>query len=427
MIELTKRMDIIERLGPLGNMVADMGSRLNYPITTPPELAKQFSENETLEVGMESVRLSEVCLQIPPDLFPVKSFDDLINKLEKNELRRINPIDIKKFLGQNLTVGYTLKSNRKLETLRREGNHFKNKTGGPDAPPELNSEQLNNPPEIKPVNSKRSDVTDKLGPLGGMVLDLTDEVVFPLKDKLALARQFSDDEHILLGTTQYPIPELVLRLPEEFFPILSQEELTEKLVKINFREINPYNLRGLLEQSDSIGLLLEMDQKQLMNKTANRMMVTGGPDDIPEIKDDPQIEEALPIRGDTGNKLGIMGDLIYDLSERIQYPVMNAGELAANFKEKDALLLGPQQYPLSKLALRVPEELFPLKSYDEMVEKLSKSGIQEVGFSQLKNFIDSDTTVGYHINYKDEEIKDFLRGADMKMGGPETPPPEYNG
>ncbi len=418
MLESKERNKIINRIGPMGEMVVDLACGLKFPIESHQDLARQFPENQIIVVGNDHFPAAQIALQIPEKIFPLKSFEDLVKKLEKVGLKEVDPTSLKKLVSQQPMIGFTLK--RDVESLKRtaEGHVFEQ--GGPGDRPSKPSARHRKPKES---DKGRAKMIERLGPLGDMVIELLENIYFPLKNPQELAEQFSEEEKLILGSSQIPIAQLALMLPETVFPMKSIEDIVDKLVESKIMEVDPGNLQFLLNRNAQVGLMLESDEKELRDRAKKFKMEQGGPDKTPEFFDNPPDREVqFPERAKIVDRLGPLGEIIYDLAEhRMNFPLRNPMELSGSFREKDFMLIGLNRVPLAKLALQTPENIFPIESMEDLIKKLEEAGFREVSNEQLLKYLnDGEFNIGYSIPYHEKELIKLARQFEMSTGSPDN-------
>jgi hypothetical protein len=414
------RQDVIKALGVIGDMVFDLGSRLAFPVRTPLHLAESFEPDQKIVAGSSHYPVAEVALRLPEKLFPIKSFEDLIKKLEKFELKRFQAPELVKMLTAEKTLGWTLQRDRKV--VEKRAQHFPMKMGDPENPPQIPKRE---PRAMKDPFPERTKLRERLGPLGDMILDLAEEIYFPVNDQIELSRQFDEGDTIRVGGDHYPIPQLALRVPDEMFPLKSLKDLVNKLVKRKINQVRPDQVGTLIQEPNDIRVRLRQDEHFLKHRAEMFPMELGGPERKPrQLRRLPNLPDREPERTALVKEMGPLGDVVLSIGERLAFPVNDPPDLAHNFTPEEALCLGPREYPLGQLSLLLPEEAFPLISLEDLVKKLVRIGLPDLTPDRLYDSLErlTETNIGYRNPYKEEELVRMAKQVEMKMGGPGQEP-----
>jgi hypothetical protein len=221
------------------------------------------------------------------------------------------------------------------------------------------------------IRPERDKLRRLLGPLGDIILDIAEQLTFPLLDSDALGQQFVPEEEIILDSLAYPLREIAARLPESLFPLTSMDDLVEKIEQGEVREVRPEFLWSLLDGVRELGVRFRGSESCQGRGAEDFPMTFGGPED-------PPMPEGSPPRWwnkgsacrEGAERLGPLGEIILDLADHIHFPVSNVSELAENFSNEDVLHLGVYQCRLKRIFLRVPDLIFPLESQEDLIEKL---------------------------------------------------------
>lgn len=135
--------------------------------------------------------------------------------------------------------------------------------------------------------------------------------------------------------------------------------------------------------------------------------------------------ESIKRREEVVEKLGPLGNMVFDLAYRLKYPIQDPPELANFYKPEQEIIVRGVRFSIAQVAIQFPEEQFPIENFEDLVVKIA-ANFERVEFNkespykQLLAVLQEKFPLAYSNPYPEDELRIMAKNYKMEMGGPET-------